>query len=91
MNPHVSQSTAAAFGFGKSPGPVRSCPVAAAFSLAGLALLAVGGFAVGAWGADIEDSPWAVLVALVLVAGLALVGLLGAGPTGPWPERRERK
>jgi len=46
---------------------------------AGLALLAVGGFAVGAWGADLEDSPWAVLIALVLAAGLALVGLLHGG------------
>ena len=44
---------------------------------AGLALLAVGGG--GVWGADVQDSFAAILIALALVAGLALVGLLHGG------------
>jgi len=45
----------------------------------GLALLAVGGFAAVAWGDDLEGAPWMVLVALALIAGLALCGLLRPG------------
>ena len=46
----------------------------------GLGLVVIAGFAIGAWGADIEDSPWAVLMALGPMAGLTLMGLLNARP-----------
>ncbi len=86
---HGSQSWVVVSGFGKPSAASRSRPDAAAvfdkrtirrrIRWVGFALLVGGGFTIGAWGADLEDSPWAVLVALGLVAGLALVGSLDGG------------